>query len=256
MYAKRWAFGQNTKCRWSKSSKKGTKISFKIRKLFFFLHYATLTAGSMLHFWGIALNPFHNTNQCSSVSHLWAFLASWQVNDECFSSDTTHRSEKHKEKDYLLGNVKLTSHKPVILILKHTILHIFKLNLINQLIFLEERQIILNKNRTFGVWQCFSDLESMPSGVTLRDPISIARDIPGASRSITSLVAWRQGGEKGKRLWSWTSLDKLNFGEQFLTFCNAVKTDFSTLSAGFVLRLKLWRGHSVHIYSQWCEPQI
>lgn len=40
--------------------------------------------------------------------------------------------------------------------------------------------------------ECVSDLESMPSGVTLRDPISIARDIPGASRSITSLVAWRE----------------------------------------------------------------
>lgn len=37
-----------------------------------------------------------------------------------------------------------------------------------------------------------SHLDSMPSGVTLRDPISIARDIPGASRSITSLVAWRK----------------------------------------------------------------
>lgn len=39
------------------------------------------------------------------------------------------------------------------------------------------------------------DLESMPSGVTLRDPISIARDIPGASRSITSLVACREERE-------------------------------------------------------------
>jgi len=34
------------------------------------------------------------------------------------------------------------------------------------------------------------DLESIPRGVTFRDPISMARDIPGASRSITSLVAW------------------------------------------------------------------
>lgn len=40
-----------------------------------------------------------------------------------------------------------------------------------------------------------ADLESMPSGVTLRDPISIARDIPGASRSITSLVACREERE-------------------------------------------------------------
>lgn len=32
-------------------------------------------------------------------------------------------------------------------------------------------------------------LDNMPSGVTLSDPISIARAIPGASRSITSLVA-------------------------------------------------------------------
>lgn len=34
-----------------------------------------------------------------------------------------------------------------------------------------------------------SYLESMPRGVTLSDPISIARAIPGASRSITSFVA-------------------------------------------------------------------
>jgi len=32
----------------------------------------------------------------------------------------------------------------------------------------------------------------MPRGVTLSDPISIARAIPGASRSITSLVACNQ----------------------------------------------------------------
>lgn len=32
-------------------------------------------------------------------------------------------------------------------------------------------------------------LDNMPSGVTLSDPISMARAIPGASRSITSLVA-------------------------------------------------------------------
>lgn len=32
-------------------------------------------------------------------------------------------------------------------------------------------------------------LDSMPSGVTLSDPISMARAIPGASLSITSLVA-------------------------------------------------------------------
>jgi len=33
-------------------------------------------------------------------------------------------------------------------------------------------------------------LDSMPRGVTLREPISMARAIPGASLSITSLVAW------------------------------------------------------------------
>ena len=40
------------------------------------------------------------------------------------------------------------------------------------------------------------NLDSMPRGVTLRDPINMARDIPGASRSITSLVAW---GERERR---------------------------------------------------------
>lgn len=32
-------------------------------------------------------------------------------------------------------------------------------------------------------------LDSIPRGVTFRDPISIAKAIPGASRSITSFVA-------------------------------------------------------------------
>lgn len=41
----------------------------------------------------------------------------------------------------------------------------------------------------FATCGWLSYLESMPRGVTLSDPISIARAIPGASRSITSFVA-------------------------------------------------------------------
>lgn len=41
--------------------------------------------------------------------------------------------------------------------------------------------------RSICVVKC--DLESIPRGVTFREPINMARDIPGASRSITSLVA-------------------------------------------------------------------
>lgn len=83
--------------------------------------------------------------------YLRALLAPWQVNDQRFTADSTHGPEKERI------SLKLTREK-------NTDVH--------------------RLQREDGY------LDSMPRGVTFREPISMAKAMPGASRSITSLVAW------------------------------------------------------------------
>lgn len=57
--------------------------------------------------------------------------------------------------------------------------------------------LIRKAHRNLCVCLCVHvHLDSMPRGVTFNEPMSMARAIPGASRSITSLVAWKEEKEK------------------------------------------------------------
>ncbi|TNN76094.1 hypothetical protein EYF80_013625 [Liparis tanakae] len=94
---------------------------------------------------------------------------------------------------------------------------------------------------------CVSDLESMPSGVTFRDPISIARDIPGASRSITSRVAWREEEERGGGGGSVTSCGQI--------VNDILKKNKPRLKVKPLHRHPLW-GYDIHGSSSNCRPEV
>lgn len=98
-----------------------------------------------------------NSSGPSLPAYLRAFLATWQVNDQSFTPNAAHRpGQKAGERRSEHNTRPWTS--------------------------------LAAEGKAQSVSRCVY-LDSMPSGVTLSDPISIARAIPGASRSITSLVA-------------------------------------------------------------------
>lgn len=102
-----------------------------------------------------------NRSLPSLSAYLRAFLATWQVNDQSFPTNAAHRPGHKAGREKV--RVKARRCEPARL------------------------QSRRGKPRVSVSRRVY--LDNMPSGVTLSDPISMARAIPGASRSITSLVA-------------------------------------------------------------------
>lgn len=86
-------------------------------------------------------------------------------------------------------------------------------------------------------------LDSMPSGVTFREPMSIARAIPGASRSITSLVAW---GRQNTHIYKQQQVQK----PAKLTFRDVKSTSILELNQGEKVFLQYQFGKRVLYYLQ------